>query len=571
VDQVCNRFEAAWKAGTPPRLEDFLGDTPGPGRAALLGELVPLEVYYRRARGEDCRPEEYQARFPDLNPAWLAEALSGPDGAGTADTPRRPAGDGPPGAGVDSPGEAPRQFGRFRLHRELGRGGFGIVFLADDPHLRRPVALKVPRPEALASADLRQRFVREACAAARLDHPNVVPVHEVGAVGEVCYIVSAYCPGDNLAVWLRRQPGPVEPATAAALVAAVADAVAHAHGHGVFHRDLKPSNVLLVPRAEADGPAGGDGLAFVPRLTDFGLAKLLEGESQDTTTGVVLGTPVYMAPEQAEGWAEAVGAPTDVYALGVVLYELLTRRLPCQGASLLLTLDQVRSGRPVPPRHWQPGVPRDLETVCLKCLHKEPGQRYQTAAALAEDLRRFLRQEPVAARPPGLAARAWGWCRRPERIRDAAVLAAFSGILTSVTAVMGLSLALAGAFPVERWGPALGFLLFDFATGCTLLWISRNTRAHHRRALWAGLLFPFLFPTVNLGANLGWVDVGGLTNLQDRSAEMAQVATIVVIYAVTVLSYALALVAYYANRHRPGFVPAPLPPPGLPGGDGKTS
>jgi eukaryotic-like serine/threonine-protein kinase len=454
------------------------------------------------------------------------------------------------------PGGPPRSFGRFVLRRELGRGGFGIVFLADDPRLRRPVALKVPRPDVLINADLRQRFLREARAAAKLDHPHVVPVHEVGNVGPISYIVCAYCPGDNLAVWLRRQPGPVPPPAAAALVATLAAAVEHAHGHGVFHRDLKPSNILLVPRPEASGAAADDLPGFIAKVTDFGLAKLLEAESDQTTNGVILGTPVYMAPEQAEGWSDAVGAPTDVYALGVILYELLTRRLPCQGASLLLTLEQVRSGQPVPPRHWQPGVGRDLETICLKCLAKEPGQRYATAANLAEDLERFLREEPIAARPAGLLARARSWCRRPERIRDAALVAVFNGFIRTVGNGMGLLLALCGAFAVARWGPALAFFLGDFILGCVVLYISWHTAAHHRRTLWAGLIVPLVWPPILIAGVAGHLDMGGLSNDTDPSAEMAQAAFILLRDVAMFVSYALALVAYYANRHRPGFVPA---------------
>src|SRR5262249_29795061 len=151
-----------------------------------------------------------------------------------------------------------------------------------------------------------------------------------------------------------------------------------AHDHGILHRDLKPSNILLEPCSASPE----DELPFIPRLTDFGLAKLLEAEEEQTTSGVVLGTPLYMAPEQAEGWVHAVGAPTDVYALGGILYELLPRRLPCQGPSLLLTLERVRSRDPAPPRRWRPDVPADLETICLKCLQKEPKQRYATAGAL---------------------------------------------------------------------------------------------------------------------------------------------------------------------------------------------
>jgi serine/threonine protein kinase len=235
-------------------------------------------------------------------------------------------------------------FGRFRLRRELGRGGFGVVFLADDPSLDRPVALKVPRPEVLFDVALRDRFLREARTAASLDHPNIISIHEAGQVGPVCYLVSAYCPGPTLAVWLRHQAQPVPPRLAAAVVVALADAVAHAHAGGIFHRDLKPANVLLAPLPT--GGADNDlGLPFAPKLTDFELAKWMELDTQQTTSGLLVGTPAYMAPEQADGQSTA-GAGTDVYALGVILYELLTGQPPFVGNTLPATLEMIRECQP---------------------------------------------------------------------------------------------------------------------------------------------------------------------------------------------------------------------------------
>jgi WD40 repeat protein len=359
----------------------------------------------------------------------------------------------PPGPGGGPPAVVPvaavaeGEFGRFRIRRSLGAGAYGEVFLAYDPRLRREVALKVPRPEVLLTPGFRDRFLREARAAAGLDHPNLVPVYEADTVGAVCFIAAAYCPGPTLAAWLRERQEPVPWDTAAQLVGELARAIEHAHQRGVLHRDLKPSNVLLAvgQAVQPDSSAGVrlDSLTYVPKITDFGLAKVAEdtaggvpGSDGLTRTGAILGTPAYMAPEQAAGRAREVGVAADVYALGVILYELLAGTPPFRGETVLDTLEQVRTREPVPPTRLRPRLPRDVETICLKCLRKEPHQRYDGAAALADDLERFLAGRPVLARRTGALERGWRWCRRNP------ALAALTGCLAVLVAVVIVGTAL---------------------------------------------------------------------------------------------------------------------------------
>jgi serine/threonine-protein kinase len=269
---------------------------------------------------------------------------------------------------------------------ELGRGSMGVVYRARQLSLNRLVALKVILAGAHATAEERARFRREAAAVARLQHGHIVQVFEVGEHQGLPFFSLELCPGGGLDGKLNGTPLP--PAEAAALVETLARAAHAAHQKGVVHRDLKPANVLLAE----DG---------TPKIADFGLARKLD-EAGQTRTGAVLGTPSYMAPEQARGKGHEAGPAVDTYALGAVLYECLTGRPPFRAATTAETLLQVISDDPVPPSRLAPATPRDLETVCLKCLHKEPSRRYASALDLAEDLRRFLAGEPVRARPARL-------------------------------------------------------------------------------------------------------------------------------------------------------------------------
>ena len=306
----------------------------------------------------------------------------------------------------------PATVGRFRILRELGRGGFGIVYLARDEKLGREIALKVQRPEAILSPELRQRFLREAKTAARLRHPNIAAVHEVGEAGLRIWIASEYCEGRSLAEWLRECSGRISPAAAAAFLAPLARALEYSHRQGVLHRDLKPSNVLLEPRDSGGDKAAHELARFTPKLIDFGLAKVVEGEQQETRSGMLVGTPGYMAPEQAGGRASQVGPAADVYSAGVILYELLAGAPPFQGENDLQTLRRIAEDEPLSLRKARPEVPRDLQAICFKCLQKRPPDRYRTAGELAADLDRFLAGQPTVARPVPPTTRLLKWTRR---------------------------------------------------------------------------------------------------------------------------------------------------------------
>ena len=284
----------------------------------------------------------------------------------------------------------------YELLGTLGRGGMGVVYKARHLQLQRVVALKMILGGGHARPAELQRFRTEAEAVARLQHANIVQIHEVGEHEGSPFISLEFCSGGSLDAKFKGTPMPAK--DAAAMVQTLASAMHSAHQQNIIHRDLKPANVLLT----ADG---------APKITDFGLAKKLDDAAQ-TQSGAVMGTPSYMAPEQAAGQSKEHGPPADIYALGAILYELLTGRPPFKGPTPLDTIMQVVAEPPVSPRQLQSKTPRDLETICLKCLQKEPRRRYASAAALADDLGRFQRGEPILAHPVGSLERGWRWCRR---------------------------------------------------------------------------------------------------------------------------------------------------------------
>jgi eukaryotic-like serine/threonine-protein kinase len=297
----------------------------------------------------------------------------------------------------------------YEIAGELGRGGMRVVYHARHVRLNRPCALKMVLAGAHASPEHVARFVTEAEAIARLDHPSIVQIRHIGDVLGLPFLELEYLAGGSLDRQLDGTPWPTT--RAAHLAEQAALGIAEAHRLGIVHRDLKPSNVLLA----ADG---------TPKVGDFGLAKMLDSQAVLTRSESVMGSPSYMAPEQALGHARIAGPPVDIYALGAILYELLTGRPPFRGTTALETLEQVKSTEPVAPSRLVRSVPRDIETICLKCLQKEPSKRYETAKALCDDLRSFLDGRPILARRTSGVERSWRWCRRNRFVAGMAGIAA---------------------------------------------------------------------------------------------------------------------------------------------------
>jgi WD40 repeat protein len=405
LERVCDQFEAAWQSGQRPSIEDHLTEADEPDRPTLLRELLAVELVYRRLAGEQPTPEEYRIRFP-ADPEGVVTVFSA---SGAADGWRA---DEVTISGVPT-GSVPLIPG-YMILKELGRGGMGIVFKATAERLNRLVALKMILAGDLAGPEAGARFLTEAEAVARLQHPQVVQIFRIGDHNGRPYLEMEYVDGGSLADQLDGRPW--KPGNAARLVESLAEAVHHAHLRGIVHRDLKPANILLT----ADG---------MPKVTDFGLAKSLGADDGLTRTNSIIGSPSYMAPEQAGGSVRPVGPATDVYSLGAILYELLTGRPPFRAATVLDTLEQVRSAEPAPPSRIQPGLPIDLETIALKCLEKDPARRYPGAEALAADLRRFLAGEPISARPVGIVGRGVKWARRRPLTSGLAIASAASTVL----------------------------------------------------------------------------------------------------------------------------------------------
>jgi tRNA A-37 threonylcarbamoyl transferase component Bud32/ribosomal protein S27E len=461
IDQLCEQFEDACKASQGPQIEEYLEQVPQQDRSALFEQLLPVELHWRRQRGERPAQEEYRDRFAEYT-RQIDSAFAFKKGA---DTPRSADWhtethaigaralhvrcphcrnpieivDDTPLAEITCPScgssfslvgdealahrtsggtrRRRQRVGHFELVEQLGAGAFGVVWRARDTKLDRTVAVKIPRKGQLDREET-EKFLREARAAAQLRHPNIVSVHEVGIEQDLLYIVSDYVEGLSLHDW--RTGHKFGYRESAELCAKIAEALDYAHEQGVVHRDLKPTNVLLDRSGEV-------------HLMDFGLAKREAGEVTMTTEGQILGTPAYMSPEQARGEAHQADRRTDLYSLGVILYELLTGELPFRG-NLRMMLKQVLEDNPPSLRKLDGNIPRDLETICLKCMEKDPDRRYPRARELADELRRYLDGKPIHARPVGRMERAWRWCRRNPVVAGllaAVAVSLVSGIVVS--------------------------------------------------------------------------------------------------------------------------------------------
>lgn len=391
IDQICNRFESELSGGQRPSVESILAQAEQDLHTELLLELARLEAHY-------CTQEELDSlvqRYPQL--AGAENRVPTCDSS-VAPLPHIPG---------------------FEFIRELGRGGMGVVYQARDLKLQRHVAIKMLHSEGMYRAEHEQRMLGEARAVAQLRHPNVVQLLDARRAGDKPYLVLEYIDGGSLSN--RMQGASLAPCESAELVMQISRAVHEAHKRNIVHRDLKPANVLI----SSDG---------TPRVSDFGLARRLDDDIRQTTPGLLVGTPAYMAPEQAQTQVTETHPAVDIYSLGAILYELLTGRPPFQAASILETLELLKNEEPQKPRSLNSKIPADLETICLKCLEKTPGRRYMSAELLADDLKRFLDGDPIIARVPSWAEQIYRWCRKQP-------LAAGLGASLAMTLLIGFAVA----------------------------------------------------------------------------------------------------------------------------------